>query len=46
MRRIKLLLGVLLLLILAVSCGNKTNAGEKRVIKVGTDGVYAPFPFF
>ena len=46
MRRIKLLLGVLLLLILAVSCGNKINAGEKRVIKVGTDGVYAPFPFF
>lgn len=45
MRKIKLLLGVLLLLILAVSCGNKTNAGRKRVIKVGTDGVYAPFSF-
>ena len=41
MRKIKLLLGVLLLLILAVSCGSKTNAGKKRVIKVGTDGVYA-----
>ena len=46
MRRIKLLLGVLLLLILAVSCGNKTNAEEKRVIKVGKDGVYAQFSFF
>ena len=46
MKKIKLLLGILLLLILAVSCRNKTNAGEKRVIKVGTDGVYAPFPFF
>ena len=45
MKKIKLLLGVLLLLILAVSCGNKTNAGRKRVIKVGTDGVYAPFSF-
>ena len=45
MKKIKLLLGVLLLLILAVSCGNKTNAGKKRVIKVGTDGVYAPFSF-
>ena len=33
------------MLILAVSCGNKTNAGKKRVIKVGTDGVYAPFSF-
>ena len=46
MKKIKLLLGILLLLILAVSCGNKTNAGRKRVIKVGTDGVYAPFSFF
>lgn len=45
MRKIKLLLGVLLLFILAVSCGNKANAGKKRVIKVGTDGVYAPFSF-
>ena len=45
MRKIKLLLGVLLVLILAVSCGNKANAGKKRVIKVGTDGVYAPFSF-
>ena len=45
MKKIKLLLGVLLVLILVVSCGNKTNAGKKRVIKVGTDGVYAPFTF-
>ena len=45
MKKIKLLLGILLVLILAVSCGNKTNAGKKRVIKVGTDGVYAPFSF-
>ena len=45
MKKIKLLLGVLLVLILAVSCGNKANAGKKRVIKVGTDGVYAPFSF-
>jgi len=54
MKKIRLLLGTLLLFVLALSCGNngeknedksKGEENKKRVIKVGTDGVYAPFSF-
>ena len=46
MKKIKLLITTVLLGLVVVSCGGtKKESADTNVIKVGTEGVYAPFTY-